>query len=162
MVKTTVKLLIDPQKNSLTFSKNFRIFSTSDPVNGIIEFTDFVEDLIISVPNTLDLNNLSRKFRYSRNKLDWSLWYDVEPLDLGDAASIFLDAHDEFYFEVKYEYDDGTSDEMSTPIEINEIKLRFRQSAPIANTYTPQVTCSDETCTSIIQNRDPSFCQLLN
>ena len=157
MVKTTVKLLIDPQKNSLTFSKNFRIFSTSDPVSGIIEFTDFVEDLMYIVPNTLDLNNLSRKFRYSRNKLDWSLWYDVEPLDLGDAASIFLDAHDEFYFEVKYEYDDGTSDEMSTPIEINEIKLRFRQSAPIANTYTPQVTCSDETCTSIIQNRDPSF-----
>jgi uncharacterized protein YggL (DUF469 family) len=157
MVKTTVKLLIDPQKNSLTFSKNFRIFSTSDPVSGIIEFTDFVEDLIIAVPNTLDLTNLSRKFRYSRNRLDWSLWYEVEPGNLGDAAGILLDEHDEFYFEVKYEYDDGTSDEMSTLIEINEIKLRFRQAAQIANTYSPQVICSDEKCTSIIQNRDPSF-----
>jgi uncharacterized protein YggL (DUF469 family) len=157
MVKTTVKLLIDPQKNSLTFSKNFRIFSTSDPVSGIIEFTDFVEDLIIAVSNTLDLTNLSRKFRYSRNRLDWSLWYEVEPGNLGDAAGILLDEHDEFYFEVKYEYDDGTSDEMSTLIEINEIKLRFRQAAQIANTYSPQVICSDEKCTSIIQNRDPSF-----
>lgn len=157
MVKTTVKLLIDPQKNSLTFSKNFRIFSTSEPVSGIIEFTDFIEDLIIAVPNTLDPTDLSRKFRYSRNRLDWSLWYEVEPGDLGDAASILLDEHDEFYFEVKYEYDDGTSDEMSTPIEINEIKLRFRQAAQIANTYSPQVVCSDEKCTSIIQNRDPSF-----
>jgi hypothetical protein len=157
MAKTTVKLLIDPQNNSLTFSKNFRIFSTCEPVTGIIEFTDFIEDLIISTPNTLDLNNLSRKFRYSRNRLDWSLWYDVEPGDLGDAAGIFLDAHDEFYFEVKYEYDDGTSNELSTPIEINEIKLRFTQASPVANTYTPQMLCSDEKCTSIIQNRDPSF-----
>ena len=105
MVKTTVKLIIDPQNNSLTFSKNFRIFSTCEPITGIIEFTDFVEDLIITVPNTLNLANLTRKFRYSRNRLDWSLWYDVEPGDLGDAAGIFLDEHDEFYFEVKYEYD---------------------------------------------------------
>lgn len=157
MVKTTVKLLIDPQNNSLTFSKNFRIFSTCEPVTGIIEFTDFIEDLIIAVPNTLNLANLTRKFRYSRNRLDWSLWYDVAPGNLGDAASIFLDEHDEFYFEVKYEYDDGTSDELTTPIEINEIKLRFRQAAQVANVYTPQVICSDEVCTSIIQNRDPSF-----
>jgi hypothetical protein len=157
MVKTTVKLLIDPQNNSLTFSKNFRIFSTCEPVTGIIEFTDFIEDLIIITPNTLDLDNLTRKFRYSRNRLDWSLWYDVEPGNLGDAASIFLDEHDEFYFEVKYEYDDGTSNQLLTPIEINEIKLRFRQAAQVANVYTPQTLCSDEVCTSIIQNRDPSF-----
>lgn len=157
MVKTTVKLLIDSQKNSLTFSKNFRIFSTFEPVSGIIEFTDFIEDLIIAVPNTLDLTKLNRTFRYSRNRLDWSLWYDVDPGNLGDAASIFLDDCDDFYFEVKYEYDDGTSNEMSTPIEINEIKLRFKQTTAIANTYTPQVSCSDEKCISIIQNRDPSF-----
>jgi hypothetical protein len=157
MVKTTVKLIIDPQNNSLTFSKNFRIFSTSEPVTGIIEFTDFVEDVIVAVPNTLNLANLTRKFRYSRNRLDWSLWYDVAPGNLGDAAGIFLDEHDEFYFEVKYEYDDGTSNELTTPIGVNEIKLRFKQASPVANVYTPQTLCSDETCTSIIQNRDPSF-----
>jgi hypothetical protein len=157
MVKTTVKLLIDPQRNSLTFSKNFRIFSTSEPITGITEFTDFIEDLIIDTPNTLDLTNLTRTFRYSRNRLDWSLWYVVEPGDLGDAAGIFLDKADEFYFEVKYEYDDNTSNELSTPIIINEIKLRFKQATQVANTYAPQVICSDEKCTSIIQNRDPSF-----
>ena len=158
MVKTTVKLIIDPQNNSLTFSKNFRIFSTSEPISGIIAFTDFIEDLIITVPNTLNIAvNLTRKFRYSRNRLDWSLWYIVEPGNLYDAAGIFLDEHDEFYFEVKYEYDDGTSNELSTIIEINEIKLRFEQAAQVANTYTPQTICGDEMCTSIIQNRDPSF-----
>jgi hypothetical protein len=157
MVKTTVKLLIDPQNNSLTFNNNFRIFSTHEPVQGITEFTDFIEDLIIDTPNTLDLTNLSRKFRYSRNRLDWSLWYEVEPNNLGDAASIYLEPSDEFYFEVKYEYNDGVSVELDTPIQINEIKLRFKQEAQVANTYTPKVICSDEKCTSIIQNRDPSF-----
>jgi hypothetical protein len=157
MANTTVKLLIDPQNNSLTFNQNFRIFSTVDPICDILEFTDFVEDLVIEMPNTLDLTKLTRQFRYSRNRLDWSLWYVVAPGNLGDAAHIFLEDCTDFYFEVKYEYDDGTNSELSTPIEINEVKLRFRQSAPVANTYSPKLICSDEQCTSIIQNRDPSF-----
>jgi hypothetical protein len=157
MVKTTVKLLIDPQNNSLTFSKNFRIFSTVDPICKITEFTDFVEDLVIDSPNTLDLTKLTRSFRYSRNRLDWSLWYQVSPGNLGDAANIFLDDCDGFYFEVKYEYDDGTSDELSTPIIINEVKLRFKQVESVANTYSPKLVCSDEKCTSIVQNANPSF-----
>ena len=157
MAKTTVKLLIDPQKNSLTFSKNFRIFSTADPVSGIIEFTDFVEDIMLTSPDALDLTDLKRYFRYSRNRLDWSLWYEVSPTSLGDAATIFLDKVDPFYFEVKYEYDNGTNSELGTIIQINEIKLRFLQASSSPNTYSPVVICSDEKCTSIISNRDPSF-----
>lgn len=157
MVKTTVKLLIDPQKNSLTFSKNFRIFSTSEPVTGITAFTDFVEDLMFTSPNTLDLTNLIRTFRYSRNRLDWSLWYEVSPDDLGDAAGIFLDTDDDFYFEIKYEYDDGSSNEMESVISINEVKLRFKQASAVEQVCCPAVQCTDERCNSIIVNRDPSF-----
>lgn len=157
MAKTTIKLLIDPQNNQLTFSKNFRIFSTVDPICGITKFTNFLEDLIIATPNTLDLTKLTRAFRYSRNRLDWSLWYEITPLNLGDADDILMDDCDDFYFEIKYTYDDGTSDELSTPIIINEIKLRFNQKSTVANTYSPKVLCSDEKCSSIIQNRDPSF-----
>jgi hypothetical protein len=157
MAKTTIKLLIDHQNNQLTFSKNFRIFSTTDPVCGITKFTDFLEDLTIATPNTLDLTNLTRSFRYSRNRLDWSLWYEITPLDLGEADDLLLDDCDDFYFEIKYTYDDDTSDELSTPIIINEIKLRFNQKSTTANTFSPKVLCSDEKCSSIIQNRDPSF-----
>ena len=158
MAKTTVKILIDPQKNSLTFSKNFRIFSTLEPVSGIVEFTDFVEDLITtSSPAALDLAYLKRYFRYSRNRLDWSLWYEVSPTNLGDAAGIFLDKDEGYYFEVKYEYDDGTLSELPGAIQINEIKLRFAVGITIPTTYSPSVGCSDEKCTSIILNRDPSF-----
>lgn len=159
MANITVKLLIDPQKNSLTFNKNFRIFSTSDPVKGLTEFVEFLEDIIVTgSPASLDLANLTRQFRYSSNKLDWSLWYDVSPGNLGDAASAFFDPTNYYYFEVKYLYDDGTSNELISSIQVNEIKLRFKQAATASPaTFTPTVACSDEKCESIIVNRDPTF-----
>jgi hypothetical protein len=157
MVKTTVKLLIDPQNNSLAYSKNFRIFSTAEPVTGIVEFTDYLEDIDITSPGALDLSLLVRKIRYSRNKLDWSLWYQVEPGNIGDAATIVLDAGDPFYFEVKYEYDDGTQNAMPALLTINEIKLRFRQVGQTQNVFTPRTVSTVEQNISIIANRDPSF-----
>jgi len=157
MAKTTVKILIDPQKNSLTFSKNFRIFSTMEPVTGIAELTDFVEDLILENEVGFDINNLTRYFRYSRNRLDWSLWYEVSPGNLGDAAGLPFEKEDPFYFELKYEYDDGSNGEINGKIQVNEVKLRFTQGATAPTSYAPITACSDETCTSIIANRDPSF-----
>ena len=157
MANITLKLLINPDKNSLTFSKNFRIFSTSDPVTKITGLTEMLEDLIISSPDALDLNNLKRYFRYSRNKLDWSLWYDVEPGNLGGADNIIFEEDSNFYFEIKYEFDDGTFTEMASIIEINEIKLRFSSVETVANTYAPVILCSDEKCTTIINTTDPSF-----
>lgn len=159
MANITLKLLINPEKNSLTFSKNYRIFSTDDPVNKITGFTEIVEDLILDSPNTLDLSNLRRYFRYSRNKLDWSLWYDVEPGNLGEASNIILEENQDFYFELKYEYDNGTSDELSSTLKINEIKLRFSaaNSQSGINTYAPVVMCSDEKCMTLIANADPTF-----
>ena len=157
MIKTTVKILIDPDKNSLTFSKNFRIFSTQEPVGKISSFTDFIEDFTISSPAAVDLNYLRRYFRYSRNRLDWSLWYEVEPNNLGEADDIQLEPSESYYFEVKYEYDNGSLEELESPILINEVKLRFRTQEQIANTYSPVSFCSDERCISIITNQNPSF-----
>lgn len=157
MAKTTIKLLIDPEKNSITFSKNYRIYSTVDPISGITGFTDLVEDIIVGTPSTIDLNNLNRSIRYSRNKLDWSLWYDITPTDLGEADDVIFEETSNFYFEVRYEYDDGTSNELDNTLEINEIKLRFSQASTVENTYSPVILCSDEKCKSLIANSDPSF-----
>lgn len=157
MANTTLKLLIDSDKNSLTFSKNYRIFSTLDPTTGITGFIDIIEDLIISSPNALDLTKLNRYFRYSRNREDWSLWYEIEPGNIGDATNIIFEDCSEFYFEVKYEYDDGTCEELASIIEINEIKLRFSQVSTTPNTFAPSIACSDEGCLSIIAKTNPSF-----
>lgn len=157
MAKTTIKLLIAPEKNSITYSKNYRIYSTVDPISGIIGFTDLVEDIVIGAPSTIDLNNMNRSIRYSRNRLDWSLWYDITPTNLGDADDIIFEEDSNFYFEVKYEYDDGTINELDNTLEINEIKLRFSQASKIDNTYSPIILCSDEKCKSLIVNSNPSF-----
>jgi hypothetical protein len=157
MPKLTVKILIDPNKNSLTFSKNFRIFSTLEPTSGITEFTDFIEEIITGSPASIDLQYLKRYFRYSRNRMDWSLWYEVEPGNLGEAASIVLEKEENYYFEIKYEYDTGVTEEIDSFIEIHEIKLRFKAGVKIESVYTPKSLCSDEMCTSIVVNRDPSF-----
>jgi hypothetical protein len=66
MSKITLKLLIDSEKNSLTFSKNYRIFSTKEPVSGITGFTDLVEDLTFASPAALDLSFLNR-YNFKQN-----------------------------------------------------------------------------------------------
>jgi len=159
MANITLKLLINPERNSISFSKNYRIFSTEDPVCGITGFTEMVEDVVLNPSGALDLSYLKRYFRYSRNSLDWSLWYEVEPGNLGLADDIILEESSDFYFEIKYEYDDGSSDEMSSTIEINEVKLRFAKgtSCTMPNTFAPKTLCSDEKCSSIITTTDPSF-----
>jgi len=157
MSKITLKLLIDPEKNSLTFSKNYRIFSTKDPVKGITGFTDLLEDLTLSSPEAVDLNFLNRYFRYSRNLNDWSLWYSVSPGNLGEADDIIFDEGSNFYFELKYEYDNGTNSELASAISINEIKIRFSQVVSTPNTISPVTICSDEKCSSIVAKGDPSF-----
>lgn len=158
MPTITVKLQIDPQKNSITFSKNFRIFSTSEPIKGLTALTAFIEDVIISgSPEAIDLNNFTRHFRYSSNRLDWSLWYEIAPDDISEVSSAFFDPASYYYFEIKYTYDDGTSNPLPNAIQINEIKLRFSQTSTTPATFTPTVSCSDEKCESIIVNRDPTF-----
>jgi hypothetical protein len=157
MSKITLKLLIDSEKNSLTFSKNYRIFSTKEPVSGITGFTDLVEDLTFASPAALNLSFLNRSFRYSRNLTDWSLWFQVEPGNLADADDIIFDEGSGFYFEMKYEYDDGTNSELASIISVNEIKLRFSQVSTVPNTISPVTICSDEKCSTIVAKGDPTF-----
>lgn len=156
MANITLKLLIHPDRNSISFSKNYRIFSTGDPVCGITGFSEIVEDI---EAGSLDLSNLKRYIRYSRNQLDWSLWYEIEPGNMGETSDIVLEESANFYFEIKYEYNDGTLDEISTVLKINEIKLRLSKGASctLQNTFAPRITCSDERCNSIISTTDPSF-----
>lgn len=157
MAKITLKLLIDPEKNSLTFSKNFRIFSTNDPTVNITSLSEIVDDVLITSPDALDLNNLKRFFRYSRNKEDWSLWYQIEPGNLGEAGSILFEETSDFYFELKYMYDDGTSNELDSAIEINEIKLRFNKASGTSNTFSPVIFVSEEQNSNFVYSSDPQF-----
>lgn len=159
----TIKIIPESGSNTLTFSKNFRIFSVLDPIHGVTNIEDILEDLEIASPGAIDLNNLNRYLRYSNNKLDWSLWYGFTPLDinpngLDEVKDIEFEKNCDLFIEIKYEYDDGTFDELATPIQIDEIKIRLKKYDPgLPNVLVPVICCSDEKCPALIFEREASF-----
>ena len=62
MQVVSYKIIPEPDKNSVTYSKNYRIFSAAEPVPGAVKIVDFGEsiDLGTALPQ-----NIIRKFRYS-------------------------------------------------------------------------------------------------
>ena len=147
------KIITDPAKNSISFSKNYRIFSTGEPVEKAVKITAFDEDLDLG--SALPAN-IIRRLRYSNDRSNWSLWYAFTPDDLGDLLTLaFAEAN--VFFEVKYEYDDNTYKALATDLKVNEIKIRVESTKPQAQLFTPSVYCSDERCPVIIAEREASF-----
>lgn len=162
-MNATIKIIPDADSNNLTFSKNFRIFSIPDPIQGITSIVDILEDVETSSPGVLDLANLTRYFRYSTNNIDWSLWYEftptsLDPNGLAGITDIELDPNHPVYIQIKYEYDDGSFEELAAPLIINEIKIRAAKFDPgLPNVITPPVACSDEKCPALIFEREAAF-----
>ena len=162
-MNATIKIIPDAGSNNLTFSKNFRIFSIPDPIQGILSIVDILEDIETVSPDALDLTYLKRYFRYSTNNIDWSLWYgftptSIDPSGLDSITDIELDPNDHVYIQIKYEYDDGTFEELSSPLLINEIKIRAALNDPgLPSVITPPVACSDEKCPALIFEREAAF-----
>jgi hypothetical protein len=159
----TIKIIPEAGLNSLTFSKNFRIFSIPDPVKGITSITDILEDIESTSPGVIDLANLKRYFRYSTNNIDWSLWYQftpvsIDPNGLNSITDIELDPDLEIYIQIKYEYDDGSFEELASPLIINEIKIRGLKNDPgLPSVITPPIFCTDEKCPALIFEREAAF-----
>jgi len=147
------KIIPDPAKNSISFSKNYRIFSTGEPLSKAVQIVGFDEDLDIGSANSA---NLSRKLRYSHDRANWSLWYSFSPNDLSNITSLLFNEQNAF-FEVKYEYDDTTYAAIVTPIQVNEVKVRVQSTEPQAELSTPTVYCSDERCPVLVTERESSF-----
>ena len=162
-MNVTIKIIPDSGSNNLTFSKNFRIFSIEDPITGVTGIADILEDIAITSPDALNLANLKRSFRYSANNIDWSLWYgftptSLDPNGLDDVKDIVFEPTQCVYIEIKYEYDDGTFDELDSAIVIDEIKIRAAKHDPgLPNVLTPTVCCSDEKCPALIFEREATF-----
>tara|TARA_B100000963_G_scaffold176268_1_gene153322 strand:- start:27396 stop:29555 length:2160 start_codon:yes stop_codon:yes gene_type:complete len=159
----TIKIIPEAGSNNLTFSKNFRIFSIAEPIRGITGIVDILEDLEISSSSGVDISNLKRFFRYSCNNIDWSLWYgftpiSIDPNGLDSIKDIELDPEQCIHIEIKYEYDDGTFEELDSVIQIDEIKIRGKRNDPgLPNVLTPEIACTDEKCPALIFEREASF-----
>lgn len=153
MRNVAYKIIPDPSKNTLTYSKNYRIFSADEPLDGAIKITAFTEDIELGSGT---LNYISRKFRYSFDKGNWSLWYNLDPTSLGDI--LFLEFNDKpVFFEVKYEYDDTTYNSLTTPVSINNCRFTVVSSTVGESLFSPSIYCSAEKCPAVIATQDPSF-----
>lgn len=156
MPKTTVKILPDSGQNTITFSKNFRIFSVIAPINRVKQLEFFSEDIELSSP--ADIGFVFREFRYSKNNSDWSLWYKFSPTDISMLEVIPFNPEDPVYIQVKYTYDDGTFSALDEALVVNEIKFRFdteRKSSSFS--FSPRVNCSGEKCPAVQFDKDPTF-----
>ena len=147
------KIIPDPAKNAITFSKNYRIFSTGEPLREAVQITGFKEDLEFG---SADSANIIRKLRYSTDRANWSLWYSFTPDNLTELLDLFFDEADVF-FEVKYEYDDLTYSELAQPLKIESIKIFVKSKAEDGGMLTPPVQCSEEKCPSLIAEQEASF-----
>ena len=85
MQRVTYKITPDPAKNSVGYSKNYRIFTTGEPVRKalrVIQPNGYKEELDLG---SAVESNIVRKFRYSTDRANWSLWYSFSPTDLSDC-----------------------------------------------------------------------------
>jgi hypothetical protein len=144
------KLVTDTASNSITYSKNYRIFRLDSPVPNLVQIggvADFVE-----LNGNLN-NNLARQFRWSKDGQNWSLW-----INFTDAATTPIDESDLAYFEFKFTYDNSTYAALAQPVIIEEIQLAIvSNSLSVPETSYGTVSCNAEGCPVIIADREASF-----
>ena len=161
MAKYTISIKPDTDHKNLSFSKNYRIYTTVQPVKYAKNFTEIVEDIDMG---SGVIANLKRYFRYSLDNASWSMWYPFIPTSVPDMnmiTSIPLNQEDDLYVSLKYEYDDGSYNGLITPITINELKVRgehydIKVQLDLAG-FNPQSNCTEEYCPAITFNRNPTF-----
>jgi hypothetical protein len=144
------KLVTDSANNSITYSKNYRIFRLDAPVPNVVQ--------ILSITDFLELNNnsaanLTRQFRWSKDGQNWSLW-----VNFTDSSSVMIDETVSMHFEFKFTYDNSTYAALAQPVVIEEIQLTVTSdSISTPETSYGSVSCNAEGCPVIVADREASF-----
>lgn len=144
------KLVTDPANNSITYSKNYRIFRLVEPVSKLVD--------IASISEFVELNGnnpafLTKQFRWSRDGQNWSLW-----ISYTDALNSIAGEIERAFVEFKYTYDNNTYNALAQPVLIEEIQF-----AVVSNSESGEATsfaktgCSAEGCPVVVADREASF-----
>lgn len=144
------KLITDSANNSITYSKNYRIFRLTEAVPNVVS--------ISSINAFYELNGnlaqyISSQFRWSKDGQNWSLW-----VNFSDLANAVIDETTNAYFEFKFTYDNLTYAALAQPLIIEEIQLTVSSdSISVPETSYANISCSAEGCPVIIADREASF-----
>jgi len=149
MRNIVLKLVTDNTSNSITYSKNYRIFRLAQPVDKLMDIagiTDFIEF------NGNDSADLTKKFRWSRDGQNWSLW-----IDFADAGSVIGGEIERAHFEFKYTYDNNTYAALANPVVVEEVQLAVVSGAAVPETTVAQLTSNPEGSPVVVGDREASF-----
>jgi hypothetical protein len=147
------KIIPDATKNSITASKNYRIFSTGEPLDKAVQITGFSEDVEFG---SADEASVIRKMRYSVDRANWSLWYTFSAGDISDLTDLVFE-ESQVFFEFKYEYDDLSYDILAEPIKIHSLRLGVTTTKIQDDLFTPTVYCTEERCPTLVADREATF-----
>ena len=162
MPKSTVKIIPDASSNVISYSGNYRIFSSDIPAKDVVK--------VFTIFDSVNLGNaaaqyLIRSFRYSLDRTSWSMWYEFVPdgspaQGLDAIETVQMNPDLDLYIEYKYEYNDGSFDQLEIPITVNSIStvLETRSiSAPIDLDSVVTSNCTSEFCPALVFERDATF-----
>ena len=156
----TAEIFPDTENNTITASGNFRIITLDEPLTNVLKITQFEDNVTILESQE---PNLKKYIRYSKDGIVWSMWYaitDFESSDITTFSTMEFNPDDELYFAFKYEYDDGTHDEIEDIISIDYIKIQFtlRVLKPsLALNAKVAANCTPEQCTDVLFDRNAQF-----
>lgn len=110
--------------------------------------------------NGNDESGVIRQLRYSVDRYNWSLWYDVNPNDLSNIQSIYFDSTLPLYFDVKYTYDNGSSNPLPDVVQVisTQIRLVTTDQQPEQDfAYSPSIDTSIENSPAYIAAAAEAF-----
>ncbi len=156
-MSVTLTITPDESSNYITYNSNYRIFSICDPIKNVSSINGYSESINFQ---TYDQTGMYRSFRYSTDKLNWSLWIEFSPENLSALTSLSFDK--DIYIDVKYYYNSIIQlegEEFVPPITIDQFQFIFTVTASEIpdNLRSPICECSAEFSPNIVVCRNPKF-----
>ena len=140
MSKYTISLIPTLGESTISYSKNYRIFSLEEGITGMKGISDICDDINIGSAN---IQYLQKSIRYSLDRKSWSMYYSYDQgIDM--VKTIIIDPAIEMFFQFRYEYNDNTTDPLAQPIVVNEIKFTVDYD-PNTASLDPNCTCEGDT-----------------
>lgn len=158
----TIKIIPDSVSNTISYSGNYRLFSTDEPQCDVLRVMSIDESVDIG---SGDISKLNRQFRYSLDRINWSMWYDFVPsgspaTGMDAIETVQMNPNSNLYLEYKYEYDDGGFDPLQVPVTVNWISTKLELAsihAPLDLDSVAASSCTTEFCPTLVFDRDASF-----
>lgn len=165
------EIIPDSEANKISYSKNYRIISVTDPLSRVQGIGNITDDVDLA---SNELQYVSKYFRYSYDQRNWSLWYsymtdaqyrivyngmhDPPVNGLEVIKSLMMDAAQELFMQFKFEYDDTTSDQLAERISVNKVTVTLEADDSFKlSQIRPKISCGEEQCPMVVATRDHSF-----